>query len=426
MTAVALMRPLEPTRLAQHVEDCLALRETRAVLVRSARVTLAELEDVDARLRAQLDALREAGEQGATAADVALARRSVGAVFTVATLALRNNDADRFARVLALARTLPAARRGLVSALGWVPAKALRQVASGWFATPDKFLRRLGLAACIVHRVDPGPLLAGAIESSDPALRSVAAACAGELGRLDMRQACEALLDDADPRVRLHAARSAVLLGNRADALDLCNEIALAEGPLRTGVLPLAILAADRRRTRALLEKLAKKRDPKQPTTIRFVVYAVALAGDLHFIDWLITLMQDPLYARLAGEAFALITGADLALLELQRDAPATLPPPPDASNDPAIAFDDDEGMAWPDPARVAAWWQANKAGFAPGARHFIGTTPDVPHCQHVLRESRQRRRWVAALHLALLAPGSVLFNAAAPAWRQRRLLDHP
>jgi len=424
MSAVAASHPVVPDALAQHLEDCVALRETRSVLVRSAHATLVQLAQLDERLRAHLDGLHAAGESGARLADEALAKPGVGTAFTAAELALQSGDAKRLAQVIALARALPAARRGLVSALGWVPAASLRQVAAGWFATPDKFLRRLGIAACTVHRVDPGPLLAGAIESGDPGLRAVAAGCAGELGRLDMRAACAALLDDADPRVRMHAARSAVLLGDRARGLDTCSEIALSDGPLRGNALPLAVLAADRKQARALLKRLAQKRDPKQPATIRFVLYAVALAGDLNFIDWPISLMQDPLYARLAGEAFALITGADLALLDLEQKPAAPAPAADEAGNTGTVVFDDDEGMAWPDPERVRAWWRTNKTGFAAGTRHFVGTAPDVAHCQHVLREGRQRRRWVAALHLALAAPGSGLFNAAAPAWRQRRLLD--
>ena len=425
MSSVAASRPVVPTVLAQHAEDCVALRETRSVVVRSAQVTLEQIARLDERLRAHLDGLHVAGQAGARLADEALAKPGVGSAFTVAVLALQNGDSTRLDRLIALARTLPKVRRGLISALGWVPAKSLRQVSAGWFATTDRFLRRLGIAACAVHRVDPGALLAGAIESRDAGLRAVAAGCAGELGRLDMREACLALLDDPEPRVRMHAARSAVLLGDRARALDLCAELMLAEDALRFEALPVAMLAADRKRARALLERLAQRRDEKQPATIRLVVYAVALAGDLRFIDWLISLMGDPLHARLAGEAFAIMTGADLALLDLERKPPENAPAGPnDATDDPRVALDDDEGMAWPDPARVQAWWQANKAGFALDARHFVGTTPEAAHCQHVLRESRQRRRWVAALHLALAAPGSVLFNAAAPAWRQKRLLQ--
>src|SRR5512134_3714075 len=213
MTAATLARPVVPAVLAQHAEDCIALRETRSVLVRSAHITLEQLARLDERLRAHLDGLQVAGDAGARLAGEGLANPGIGSVFTAAVLALLNGDTERVKHLVALARTLPDARRGLVSALGWVPAPALRQVAAGWFATPDRFLRRLGLAACLVHRVDPGPLLAGAIESPDPGLRAVAAACAGELGRLDLRPACATLLDDADESVRLHAARSAVLLG---------------------------------------------------------------------------------------------------------------------------------------------------------------------------------------------------------------------
>jgi uncharacterized protein (TIGR02270 family) len=423
MSSAAASHPAP--QIAQEIEDCSALRETRSVLVRSARVTLEDLARLDGHLRTRLDALQAVWEPATELVDKMLAKPRVGTAFTLAVLALRKNDTRRLDQLIVLARTVPEVRRGLISALGWVPAKSLREVSAGWFATPDRFLRRLGIAACAVHRVDPGALLAGAIESRDPSLRAVAAGCAGELGRLDMREACIALLEDADPRVRMHAARSAVLLGDRAQALDALAAIALADAPLRVDALPVAILASDRTRTRALLKRMAQARDERQPATIRFVVYAVGLAGDLQFMDWLISLMRNPVHARLAGEAFALMTGADLVLLDLEQPAPQGAPTNTnDASNDPAVAFHDDEGMAWPNAELVRAWWEANKSGFSMDERHFVGTLPDPTHCKHVLRESRQRRRWVAALHLALAAPGSVLFNPAAPAWRQTRLLQ--
>src|SRR5262252_6773034 len=211
MSSVAASQPAP--QIAQQVEHCIALRERRSVLVRSARVTLEDLLRLDGHLRTCIDGLHAGREPAAELADTALATPRVGAAFTVAVLALQNKDTRRLDQLITLARTVPEVRRGLVSALGWVPAKSLREVSAGWFATPDRFLRRLGIAACAVHRVDPGALLAGAIESRDPGLRAIAAGCAGELGRLDMREACLALLDDPEPRVRMYAARSAVLLG---------------------------------------------------------------------------------------------------------------------------------------------------------------------------------------------------------------------
>jgi hypothetical protein len=40
-----------------------------------------------------------------------------------------------------------------------------------------------------------------------------------------------------------------------------------------------------------------------------------------------------------------------------------------------------------------------------------------------MLCEGMHRQRIVAARHLVLLQPGARLFNTAAPAWRQQRLL---
>jgi hypothetical protein len=39
------------------------------------------------------------------------------------------------------------------------------------------------------------------------------------------------------------------------------------------------------------------------------------------------------------------------------------------------------------------------------------------------LKTGFQRQRIAAAEYLTLLAPGTPLFNTAAPAWRQQRLL---
>ena len=61
------------------------------------------------------------------------------------------------------------------------------------------------------------------------------------------------------------------------------------------------------------------------------VVSAVGLLGDPVSLPWLIQQMRDMPHARVAGEAFSLITGADLALLDLElRDSPdydADFPP---------------------------------------------------------------------------------------------------
>ena len=52
-----------------------------------------------------------------------------------------------------------------------------------------------------------------------------------------------------------------------------------------------------------------------------------------------------------------------------------------------------------------------------------FGELPTPAHCLQVLATGYQRQRLAAAEHLSLLTPGTPLFNVAAPAWRQQRLL---
>jgi uncharacterized protein (TIGR02270 family) len=153
--------------------------------------------------------------------------------------------------------------------------------------------------------------------------------------------------------------------------------------------------------------------------------------GDPQLAPWLITQMEDLRWSRLAGEAFTLITGADLAWLDLERK------PPEGASDggfggpseDPAdddVALDQDESLPWPDAAKVQAWWASQAARFPPGRRCFMGAEPSPTEAARVLREGCQRQRHAAALWACILEPGRPLFPTAAPAWRQKRWLAAP
>lgn len=78
----------------------------------------------------------------------------------------------------------------------------------------------------------------------------------------------------------------------------------------------------------------------------------------------------------------------------------------------------------WPDAEKIQEWWEANKHRFQNGIRYFMGEPVTTENCKRVLREGFQCQRLAAALFLSLLQPGMPLFNTAAPAWRQRRLLE--
>ena len=413
-----VQRPIIPAVVSQHLEDACSLRAVRSVLVRAPHVKLLHLGRADERLAAHLDGLSVAGDDGVRLSQAALEEPNVGALFVAAVLAIQRRDMAQMERLLALVGVVPDAARALASALGWVPAPLLRGITAPLLASANPVHRFVGLAACALHRVDPGAALAAAVEHPDPRLRARALQLAGELGRVDTLPGCMACLADEDAACRFAAARSAVLLGDRGAAWQVLAELAMQPGPRQDSALALALLSAQPDAARAMVSQLVAQQAP-----FRTVLKAAGWSGDAQVMPWVFKHLADDRFARLAGEAFSFISGADLALLSLERVPPEQAEGgPTDDPDDDNVAMDEDESLPWPDLAKVQAWWQAHRAGM-PGQACFAGAPPGRAHCVEVLEQHPQRRRFAAALHLSLAQPGTSLFNCAAPAHRQRRLL---
>jgi uncharacterized protein (TIGR02270 family) len=411
------------------------------VLLRSPHVQLHRLKRLDDRIAAHLDGIAVAGDFGLKLCLEALETPSAGAVFTLAVRALELKDAALLQRLFAIVAAEPAAERGLLSAFGWVPAQALQGVIRDLLRSADALLRAAGLAACVMHRVDPGAALVAALAEGDARLRTRALRVAGEAGRVDLLpQLLDALgacaVDAGNEAQRFWAARSALLLGDRsAVVLAVLGELAEDSGVWSDAAaeLLLKVLGAEAARQHLRLwSEQAKAPGPAGAAARRRLIRRCGVTGDAFFVPWLIGQMQDLVVSRLAGEAFSRLTGADLARLDLERK------PPEGASDgqfggpneDPAddnVALDEDESLPWPDPERVQGWWQVNQGRFtttsAAGQRFFMGELPSPAHALKVLREAGQRQRIAAAQWLSLLAPGTKLFQTAAPAWRQQRWL---
>jgi uncharacterized protein (TIGR02270 family) len=214
------------------------------------------------------------------------------------------------------------------------------------------------------------------------------------------------------------AASAAVLLGDRGNAVEaLASTVTSAEFAKNAVHTVFPAMPLDR--ARLLLEALV---DGKRVG--RSVLAGVSSAGDSLYLPWVIEQMSDPKLARLAGESFSMITGLDLAYLDLDRKPPEDFESGPnDDPNDPNVDMDEDEGLPWPDQEKVAAWWKVNSHRFPPGQRFFMGKPPSMEHCLHVLKEGYQRQRMAAAIWRCILQPGTPLFPTDAPAWRQKRWL---
>jgi uncharacterized protein (TIGR02270 family) len=408
--------------VSQHVSELADLWSQRASLVRAPNVKLRHLKRWDDRLAAHLDGVAIAGQHARPLLQAALESPTPGTMFAATAAALEARDLDRIHELIALAESVPEAQSGLRASLGWMDRDRLRGLVPRLLKSAVPFQRALGVAASAMHRVDPG--LAGRhTQDPDPAVRARALRAAGELGLHQLVSSRAAPIDDEDPECRFWAAWSAVLLGDRERALEFLAQSARGDGDLRIELqaraFQLSLQAMGVRAGRELLRQMAA-----DPGNRRRKIQGAGLIGDPAYVPWLIGQMTDEATARLAGEAVSLITGADLALLDLERRPPDTVQAGPnDDPDDPNIDMDPDEGLPWPDLQRVQGWWDGHAVHFSSGDRCFMGSAVTRESCIRVLRHGFQRQRRAAALHLSLSRSGSTLFEYRAPARRQRHEL---
>ncbi len=409
-----------PVVVQQHADDVAVLQNTRTYLVSAPHVKLHQLGRLDDRLAAHLDGLAVAGEYGSKLAAAALERQGRSEAFTATVRAIEDRDVLDLDKLLTIAEAAPDSLPGVISAFGWVAAASLRGITKAFLESPSPLRRQVGLAACGMHQVDPGTMVVGAaIRDDDVAVRARALRVMADLGLVDHLPACTDALTDESTDCAYQAARAGVLLGNRGASVSALHRVASAPGPWRSGALRLLLKLQSQADAHATLKALTQ-----DPTGTRLLIQGIGTAGDPYYVPWLIQQMQDFKLSRLAGESFSYITGLDLAYIDLERKPPEGVDfGPNDDPNDDNVAMDEDDGLPWPDVKKISSWWQANGQRFAPGTRYFMGEPPSTAHCLDVLKHGFQRQRMAAAVYLCLLKPGTSLFNCAAPAWRQQRLL---
>ena len=403
----------------RHCEDSAFLHAIRTALTTAPHVKLDHLQRFDHRLIAHLDGLAVAGEHGWPMLDAGLANPSAGSMFTAAIRAIESRSSERLNRLYALAEAVPEIQHGLISALGWVEQNQLRGIVTGLLASPNTYLRFLGICACALHRVDPGRARDAALEGPVSALRARALRASGELGRRDLLPTCVGMLKAEDTESRFWAAWAAAVLGDRNPALEALRAAGEEPGQFRSRAFRLALQAMPIEDCEEWLRSMTKN-----PENLRWLIQGSGVAGDPAYVPWLIRQMDDDKTARIAGEAFNLVSGLDLAYHDLDRKPPeGGVGGPNDDPNDPNVDVDEDEGLPWPDAERIADWWKANGGRFEAGTRYFLGAPVTRENCLRALKEGFQRQRILAAHYLCLLEPGTPLFEWRAPAARQKRLL---
>jgi len=402
----------------EFTQEAASLWLLRRKAVGAPHYNLTDLLEQDNRLEAQIDALRVAGDPGWEAAGEQLDKKRAEYFFAPSILAFESNDDNRIKTLLEKAQAAPDTIEAVISALEWMDWEQAQPHIKKLLTSKSSILQCVGIAASANHRQDPGAHLENAFYSGDATLRARSLKTVGELGgRGDklMPGRLQDHLRSEDAAGRFWAAWSAVLLGD-ASAIDhLKPYVVDAQSPLRQEALQLAFRKLAPKDALIIHKQLTEKSDSPRVAAI-----AAGVIGDPSLLPWLLNQINIPSQARVAGEAFALITGVNLEKANLTGPRPEGFEAGPnDDPQDTNVEMDPDENLPWPDAKAVTAWWNQNKTKYETGKRYLLSKPITKENLQTLLQTGLQRQRTAAALELALLEPGKPLFNTAAPAWRQ-------
>jgi uncharacterized protein (TIGR02270 family) len=367
----------------------------------AANLTLAELGNgPEQRLAAHLDALIVGG-------------RAVAEQLLIPAVAEAEESAQRSAAAWALLHAEHADASKVVL-------DALRN------ETDETNLLAIGRALSLSHRDDLSPRLQSLFAKGGPAQRAVAldywssrtSSSVEDAGRV------AAALTAKEPVLQRAALRALRLTPQPA----LLPQIEAAFASSDVGVWESAVEAALAAGSSAVWDQVRRARPPNRRLALSWLALGGA-DGDLAFVlqaladgesradaafalgysghalaaEHCLALTADESVAAIAADSFSLITGLTI-------DGEFERPPPPD----PEESLDDDapppevrpeDELPLPDPRRISAWWQVERARFESGTRYLRGVPATGAALQSMLIDCAMWRRRVFALELAAREP---------------------
>ena len=305
------------------------------------------------------------------------------------------------------------ALKGLVSALAWLPSTVSDPWTQHWLASTDVNDNYLAVFLSSLRRTNPGENL-GKLLRRDACQqhKKLYARCLrliGELKRRDLAPELDKAMKSENANVAFWAIWSAILLGDKSLAHTL-EPYVFSSSPFQDRALHVAMRTLSVNDARHWIARLSS--DPKNE---RQVIKAKGMLGDPQAAEWLIEKMRDAQLARLAGEAFTLITGIDLVENHLTQEPPQDRAlTPSENPDDDDIAMDEDEKLPWPQADLVDAFWKSARGQFNQGERYLLGKEITAANLSGHLQEANQRQRQAAALERALLEPSQIFTNTRA------------
>lgn len=389
------------THFDQLVDSVSFLWILRSIAVDQPNYYKSDILELEQRIEDCLDGLMTSIELAWPLCADALDLAEPGEVFTAAVVAFRSHDMNHIQQVVDIGLSNDTAVKGLISALGWLPGNLVHSWIKKFFTSKDLNHKFLAIAACSVRRENPEEYLNNILERSDckahVRLYSRSLRLIGELRRLDLMPYLEEALNSDDDALRFWAIWSSILLGKH-EIVKKLEPYVFNSGPYQELAINIAFRVLPIEQARGWISTLAKTEGQ-----IRNVIKASGILGDPHAVNWLINKMQDTSFAKLAGEAFTLITGVDLEEHQLIKESIIDQDLiDKDIPEEETFELDD-ENLPWPDQSRIKKLWMNHASNFITGQRYLLGKPITVELQKNRIDKATQRHRHALAIELALM-----------------------
>jgi len=267
------------------------------------------------------------------------------------------------------------------------------------------------------RRSSPGRDVAEAFSSGDPliqveALRVLRHAQDDSAGKF-----VSAGLRSDSPAVR-RAAMECGVRQRQASAWEAVRRLAHERNPECEPFLTLLASLGSPEDMQLVLGSL------REPALQRSGLFALGFIGTPEAVEICLTAMRDPKLSRCAGEAYCAVTGADLERDQLMADE--------SGEESPALEADDLDAdlvptlqQLWPlpDPSRVRGHWEAAKARYTRGARHYLGKPVNVDVLLAAIEQGPMLRRPDLITELTIRSGGRYDVEPRACTPVQRRMM---
>jgi len=374
------------------------------------------------RLRASLSALTAAGRRAADRLlRPAMAGKDLDQVRVAAAVLLAPGEGQDVEAVLkAYGHGKQAHRPAIARALELAGSSevSLQMLPLLDVAVPFTLVPAIRLLA--FRRAIPEPTLARLLNASDPSVAAAALAAARYAPGIASAPMLEHALRST-PAEQEAALVTGLVSGYRS-IWGICSDLAGSPGQAGRMARVLLAMGGD---DSDLAELIAMLFDP---TLTADTLWALGFSGRVAAADACLPWMEvdDGALARLAGEAFAAITGLSLSGPFLRETDPKDEEDGLGHRSDPidiGLTLAPEAQLPLPENVAVASWWEEKRPNFDPTRRYLSGRAFDSSCLIDTLLKGPARRRHMLALELAIRSRGAVQVETRAFASAQLRQL---